>query len=227
MSNNALILCGGQGTRFKMISSRPKILAPFRGEAFITWLVNYVKKNEIKLITFSLGYGADEICEFVQNNNNFKNIDLNFCREEMPLGTGGAIQHFFHNYEVADTVVLNGDTYWPNLIPKNFLLKRIDLASCLTTKISINDRYGDFNVNSGKLHVSRGSEAQPISDSVAFTGICRISRNICFSGLEPPFSFEELLCHQKNGIDLYTENFPFYDYGTPVGFQNLMKYDDC
>ena len=53
-----------------------------------------MKKNEIKLITFSLGYGADEICEFVQNNINFKNIDLNFCREKMPLEQVGLYSIF-------------------------------------------------------------------------------------------------------------------------------------
>ena len=37
--NNALILCGGQGTRFKMISSRPKILAPFREKRLLRGLL--------------------------------------------------------------------------------------------------------------------------------------------------------------------------------------------
>ena len=68
MSRVALILCGGKGTRFRSISSSPKILAPFRSGLFIDWLIDFLKNNKFETIILSLGYKSEEIIEYINLN---------------------------------------------------------------------------------------------------------------------------------------------------------------
>ena len=226
MSRIALILCGGKGTRFRTVSTSPKILARFGNKLFFDWIVEYLKNNGFEKVILSVGYKSKEISNYVEKNRNKFSIEIDFCHEDTPLGTGGAIINFFKKTNLQDIFVFNGDTYWPNPIPEAFFEKKLDVAICLATSLERNDRYGDFMIRNEKLLVSRGSPARVIHNSLVYVGISRLS---CSATLDLPTvncSLEELLSKHEKGIFLLQETMPFFDYGTPEAYAALEKYSN-
>ena len=226
MSKNALILCGGKGTRFRAITSAPKVLTPYKNGLFIDWLIDYILKNKIKNITLSVGYRAKEIIEYVEQNFKSSDIKINFCLESTQLGTGGAIQYFFQRYNFKEAVVFNGDTYWPNNLPNGFLNQKLDIALCLTSKLKYNDRFGQFQISNGHFFVKRGTDRNPLINSNSFVGICRVNRIMNFKDLIYPYSLEDLLTNQQGGVDIWQTKFIFHDFGTVQAYKQLLSLED-
>ena len=56
MITEAIILCGGKGTRFKNISRAPKILADFGNEKFLDLQIEYLRENNFERIILAVGY---------------------------------------------------------------------------------------------------------------------------------------------------------------------------
>ena len=74
-SDAAIILCGGKGTRFREISSEPKILTPFRGEKFIDYIIKYLRRQNIEKIILSLGHKSEEIIKYIQSKQ-YSNVEF-------------------------------------------------------------------------------------------------------------------------------------------------------
>lgn len=107
----ALILAGGLGTRLRsVVSDRPKPMAIINQKPFLDWLVRYWHSKGVTKFVFSIGYMADTI------KNYFESLDLDcsfdFCVEEKPLGTGGALISSLTQIEVHGPILLlNGDSF--------------------------------------------------------------------------------------------------------------------
>jgi D-glycero-alpha-D-manno-heptose 1-phosphate guanylyltransferase len=217
MSRVALVLCGGKGTRFRSISSSPKILAPFRNGLFIDWLIDFLKNNQFETIILSLGYKSEEIIEYI--NLKFNSFNISYLLEEVPLGTGGAVSNAFNLLKNDELCVFNGDTFWTENLDEEFFSKKIELGLCLTKVFPVNDRYGELNLNNGKLSINIGSTTQKLYNSKVFIGIARVSRSISSDGLMFPYSFEELLLSQKEGLDTFNFNGDMFDFGIPDAYK--------
>ncbi len=222
MPDHVLILCGGKGTRFRDVSTQPKILAPFKNGKFLDWLIMYISSHGFSELTLSLSYKADQIIQYARDKINTQSIKINFCIERTPLGTGGAVKNFFDTSMANELIVVNGDTFWPDKIPLKFIKRKAKKALCLTTLVKCNDRFGDFKIVDGTLRYQRGSSEKPIKSSDSFVGICKINQNINFLNLHPPFSLEELLIHQTNGVELIKSDFNFFDFGTTDSYRDLL-----
>lgn len=106
-----LILAGGFGTRLNsVISNLPKPMAPIEGKPFLDYQISELRKyyndTKIYLLTHHL---SDKIESYYSNTNN---IDI--IKEEIPLGTGGAIKNAIKALGLRNDdslLVLNGDTY--------------------------------------------------------------------------------------------------------------------
>ena len=89
--DEAIILAGGKGTRLKsVLPDLPKPLAPVNGRPFIFYLLDQLDKSMIKQVIISTGYMAEKIEETV--GYKYKNLQIEYSREQTPLGTGGAIR---------------------------------------------------------------------------------------------------------------------------------------
>ena len=65
----AIILCGGKGSRFKSVSAKPKILAKFGKKNLIDLILNQFKLNKIsKPPIFLLGNQSHEILSYLKSN---------------------------------------------------------------------------------------------------------------------------------------------------------------
>lgn len=225
MINSALILCGGQGTRFRSVSENPKILATFRGNSFLKWLVDYLYSHEIQSITLSVGYRAQEIIDYVNNNQHLFPTKLKFMQEPKPLGTGGAVYSYFQHINEEAVCVVNGDTYWTGPIPKEiFHLSKNETIKCLVSRVKENTRYGDVSQVGDKLTICRGTLAKPIKNSLVFSGIYSVKRSACLARLLGEFSLEDVICAQKQRVTLVESKVSFLDFGIAEDYEKLI-YD--
>jgi len=107
----AVILCGGLGTRLKELTAEnPKSLVRIGGSTFLDVLTDELVRQGFKKIVLCVGYKKEKIIEHFINK---KNAEYIFSEEEVPLGTGGAILNAIRNKKIRSEtfIVLNGDTF--------------------------------------------------------------------------------------------------------------------
>ena len=105
---DALILCGGQGTRFRAVQEDiPKALAPFRGSAFIDLLLDDLVSQGFERIILATGFLSNQIEDHVKSRNDAEYI---ISLEPKPLGTGGAIKFAAGHFRSNPVLVMNGDS---------------------------------------------------------------------------------------------------------------------
>ncbi|ELJ8910308.1 NTP transferase domain-containing protein, partial [Campylobacter coli] len=146
----AIILCGGLGTRLKsVIKDIPKPMAPINDKPFLEFIFEHLKKQGIKEVILAVSYKYEVIQEYFKDE--FLSIKIKYSIEKEPLGTGGAIKEalkFIKN----EAYVLNGDTFFGIDLSK---LKLNGSKICLALKqMNDFDRYGTVNVDEQCLVIS-------------------------------------------------------------------------
>lgn len=110
MTDEAIILAGGLGTRLRsVVGNLPKPLAPVQGRPFVAWLLDILEQQGIRRVILATGYKAEVVCTVL--GSRWKRMSLEYAVETIPLGTGGAIAHAARCLESDSAFVLNGDTY--------------------------------------------------------------------------------------------------------------------
>jgi D-glycero-alpha-D-manno-heptose 1-phosphate guanylyltransferase len=110
MIKEAIILAGGLGTRLQtVVSDVPKPMAPINGKPFLDYLVKYLLQFGIQKIVFSVGYKSTAIMEYF--GNSFSSMEIDYAKEEEPLGTGGGLKNAMEKCHTDNILVLNGDTF--------------------------------------------------------------------------------------------------------------------
>jgi len=104
----AIILAGGLGERLRPLTdTTPKPLLPIQGKPILQIHIENLRKHNIKNIILSIGYKADKIREYFGNGEKF-GVNIQYCVEDEPLGTGGAIK--LASKSIKETfLALNGD----------------------------------------------------------------------------------------------------------------------
>lgn len=105
---DAIILCGGLGTRLRpVVSDRPKVLADINGTAFIDILLSQLKTFGFSRIILSIGYQGALVKAHMEKSE----ASVLFSEESEPLGTGGAVKKAWPLVRTDTCVVMNGDTF--------------------------------------------------------------------------------------------------------------------
>ncbi len=107
----AVILCGGRGTRLGLLTSRtPKPLLPVGGVPFVLHLLLRLKQEGIQRFLLAAHYLAENFDPFIRRYG----AQLGQVRrivEPEPLGTGGAIRYAAQTVRSSPFLVLNGDSW--------------------------------------------------------------------------------------------------------------------
>ena len=109
----AIILCGGLGTRIRTVTkdSYPKAMITVQGKTIIEWELEWLRKNGVKHAILAVRHLAAYIEEQFGRvyPTNYGDIEISYSEEKEKLGSGGAI--FLARKFISDknTLILNGD----------------------------------------------------------------------------------------------------------------------
>lgn len=104
----AIILAGGLGTRLRPLTEiTPKPLLLVQGRPIVEQAILNFKKHGINEIILSIGYLSEKIKEYFGSGEKW-GINISYCIEDSPLGTGGALKKAAEG--IGETfVAINGD----------------------------------------------------------------------------------------------------------------------
>ncbi len=211
MGRQAVILCGGFGTRLShVVSDVPKPMAPVKNIPFLEYIVKQLQGQGFDDFVFLTGYKSEIIENYFKNLKNAK-----FIKEETALGTGGAILNAFASLN-GDFYVINGDTFFD--IDFSLLEDFGNGKSCTVALRYSNDveRYGFVDIDDN-FHVTdfieKGKLPQNRIDGFINGGIYYITKS-CLNSFVKSFNGQF--------ISLETEIFPQFIkddelFGLPVG----------
>ncbi len=106
---DAIILCGGAGTRLRTVTDGPKAMAIVGGRPFLELLLFQLRRHAIERVILAVGYQGDVIRSYF--GENFFGLQLVYSSEVTPLGTGGALRNAAELVQSSSVLVLNGDSY--------------------------------------------------------------------------------------------------------------------
>jgi D-glycero-alpha-D-manno-heptose 1-phosphate guanylyltransferase len=227
MTQEAIILAGGLGTRLKsVVPDLPKSLAPIDGRPFLEYLLNYAGRQGINKFVFALGYKTQLIEEFVKSI--LSEDQYSFSIEEQPLGTGGAIYKACHLIKNENAVVLNADTFFGVDFLKLSSEHELNKAACTLALKPMQsfDRYGVVDINEQKQIA--GFSEKKYRDQGLINGGVYILRVQSFLQKSFPeiFSFEKDYLEKdyvnKNIFGMISEAY-FIDIGIPEDYRKAQK----
>lgn len=109
-NNEAIVLCGGLGTRLRsVVTTVPKCLAPVAGRPFLSYLLDRLAEQGVRRVVLATGYMADKVEEFVAER--WKGMEVVHSREQVRLGTGGAVRDAAVHITQRRFIVMNGDSF--------------------------------------------------------------------------------------------------------------------
>lgn len=104
-----LILAGGKGTRLRPITHfTPKPVVPVAGRPFLEYQIDLLKSYGIRDVIICLSYMADKIKRQIGDGARW-GVKIEYCEEEAPLGTAGAIKNAELLIAGRTCVAMNGD----------------------------------------------------------------------------------------------------------------------
>ena len=108
MDNWVLLMAGGQGNRLRPLTDdTPKPLLKVGGRPLISMIVDRFADQGFRKFIISVNYKAD-MFESHFGDGSSRNIEIEYLREEMPLGTAGALT-LLPESPINPIIVMNAD----------------------------------------------------------------------------------------------------------------------
>lgn len=222
-NENIIVLCGGKASRIRnFIGTLPKVLVPIDGVPFLSRLSDQLNSLPICWnLILATGIGSHHIEAYIQNNN----IDAKVSREDVALGTGGAILLALNSCKLDSAYVLNGDTIYDGLNEELFTVEPDTSAVFVTHKKSVG-RFGSIRFSNDDsptfVEKTESNESGWVN-----AGIYHVTRNI-FRKFEPgdKFSFETDIMEKSADIQFVRSRIEFEDYGVPKDLFKLTDVSD-
>jgi mannose-1-phosphate guanylyltransferase len=214
----ALILAGGQGLRLRPLTEdRPKPLVNVNSRPIAEWQLDWLRTGtNIEKVVFLCGYKWERLKEHF--GSNYKGIEIDYCVEETPLGTGGAIKSGLARLgnPNENVIVTNGDIV-TDLPLKNMIASHEAPGTQPTATMLLapyKSRFGIVHID--KLKVVRKFEEKPefpdtwINGGVYILNVAKIVKHLPDKGDIERETFPKLVQYAE--IVAY----PYY------GFWNLI-----
>ena len=213
----AIVLAGGFGTRLRQVLvDAPKPMALVAGRPFLEYVLGALASKGVTRTILSVGYMAEKIRSHF--GSAFQDMALDYCVEDSPLGTGGAVASALLRCHEDPVLVLNGDTYLDLEVgPMLAHWQRERHPIIVARQVDDVARYGQLQVQDGQ--VTRFAEKGGIGPGLINAGVYLVPRNL-FAGhaLVPPFSIEtDFLAHyvRARRTDVFVTHGEFIDIGVP------------
>ena len=192
------------------------------GRPFLWWLMTRLNKQRVGRVILSLGYKSEAIKGYF--GIAFDGMDISYCIENEPLGTGGAIKIALEQTTEPEVIILNGDTYTD--VSLEDLMYRFKSAgadlSVAVTYLNDTARYGTIAIDAKTNTITGFNEKQGSSAGYINAGVYCLRRDIFVKYSTPAkFSFELDFLPKQLGV-LRSVAFKgvraFVDIGTPEDY---------
>lgn len=226
----AVVLAGGQGTRLRrVVSDRPKPLAPVAGRPFLEWVLRYLRGQGVRRAVLSTGYLAAQIRRFADELD-IAGIEISCVEETEPLGTAGGFLEGWQSVAGAasSALVLNGDSLALSPLAPLFDLKAD--AALLGVRVDDASRYGTLDIGPDSRLVSFREKKPQGGPAVINAGVYVFESTTIdsFAGMGRPLSFETdvfpALLQRQADIRVAEAVAPFLDIGTEESFRQAEKF---
>jgi len=224
MSNEAIVLAGGMGTRLKkVVSDLPKPMASINGKPFLEYLINYLAKNEINHIILSVGYKSELIKDYF--GNRFNTVKISYATEQSPLGTGGGIRLALQQAKSNHVFIVNGDTLFNIKLQKlaQYHQQKNAILSVALRRMEDGSRYGSVVIDENN-RIKAFTEKNAYVQNVLINGGTYFIDKPLFLKTKFPdkFSFE------KDYLEKYFKankfyGFDFDEYFIDIGLPSTYK----
>lgn len=222
-SMDAVILCGGKGTRLKsVVPDLPKPMAALNDKPFLELLLDYAAGFGFKRFILAAGYRGDVIEKHFSGA--FPGLEIAVSRETEPLDTAGAVKNAASLIRTPQFLVMNGDSICRIDLRAfmDFHFSRRGRASVAVAKVADAGSFGSIVKDAGDRILSF-REKVPAGAGYVNAGIYILDKTVLDA--VPPgarYSMErELLPALISGGEVYgyeTES-RLFDIGTPEGYR--------
>jgi D-glycero-alpha-D-manno-heptose 1-phosphate guanylyltransferase len=225
---DVLILCGGKGERLKaVVSDRPKPMAEFNSEPFLSVLMRYVSGFGFRRFILCTGHMGDVIKKYYSSAR--LPWEIVYSEEDKPFGTGGAIKKASRLIKSEDFLVMNGDSFCQLDLDRflDFHLKKKALVSIALVSGDKDKNYGKVGLDSSQQITSFEEKADPLAGQFISSGVYFMSKDI-FSSMEKreDFSLEyDIFPSVIKSMRCYgfKQDMAVVDFGTPVNYERAKK----
>jgi len=168
----AVILCGGRGTRLgPLTADTPKPLLEVGGGPFLDRLLFELGRHGIRRILLLAGFGAGQIREFAATTEIKARfgLEIDIAVELVPAGTGGALWHARDRLD-DEFFLLNGDSWFDiNLLDLAVRLARdpAALGALALRRLKDASRYGAVTLAGDRIAGFTERPAEPGSGLVS------------------------------------------------------------
>ena len=216
MTNQAVILAGGKGTRLgDLTKDTPKQMLKIKDKFFLEYIIEYLFQNKIDEIIIVAGYLGNMIYNQFHEKIYKKKLKIKVILEPKPLGTGGFIREF--NTILKDKFFLiNGDTIFNVELDKLTMNLGNSQAIIALKKVKLNSRYGNVILNKKNEIIKFENKKDNEKEALINGGVYLIRRSIVNQIHKTPISIEKdvfpMLTSNKNLKGHVFKNF-FIDIG--------------
>ena len=222
--NQALIICGGRGTRLKPLTNRmPKPLLPVKGTPFLEFLMDYLKIQGFSNFILATGYKSKMIENYFGRGEDL-GVNIDYSKERVPLGTGGAVKKAESLITGKEIVVLNGDSFadldLKKMIRLHNKMKQPITMAVARTKDS--GRSGQLGINKGI--VTRFEEKGKQKEGFVNAGVYVFRKELLGSIPKKKVSLEKEIFPKFLGkIATFETNGYFIDIGVKKDYRRFKK----
>ena len=222
-----IILCGGLGTRLKeVVNNVPKPMAPIGSRPFLELKLEQLSNYDVDKVVLATGYKEELIEEYF--GSTFKGIKIEYSKNNLDLGTGGAIKKALNHIDAPEAMVMNGDVYFEIDLDKMYAQhKASNFVMTMAVKPLRNfDRFSYAVVEGTKMLDFRDKE--PVDFGYINIGCYIVNKGI-FDNLDLPknFTFEAdylvpYVRARPHGVFIYDGY--FVDIGIPKDYFSFIEY---
>ena len=151
----AVILCGGRGTRLGALTERtPKPLLEIGGGPWLDTPLQHLKRHGVDRVLLLAGFEGERVQEYASKAENRLGLHIDVTVEPTPQGTGGAMLRA-HALLDDEFIVYNGDTFFD--VDVNDLMACLLSRKRLSAVVAIRSVDDWENLRSGGVYAIRRS----------------------------------------------------------------------
>jgi|TARA_B100000315_G_scaffold223925_1_gene229107 NDP-sugar pyrophosphorylase family protein len=225
---SVIVLAGGLGTRLRgVVPDLPKVIVEINGKPFITYLLDQLVEAKIDRVILCTGYMAQTIEETI--GSSYRNLHIDYSREEKPLGTAGALKLAGQVDGTNYHLVMNGDSFTEvDLVSLMVVHKKSDANITILIKtVEDSSRYGKIQINDNNNITEFTEKGSCTGRGFINTGVYMMNTSMLLEipdkipcSLEYDF-FPSMI---RQGLYGYETKEKFIDIGTPESFAKAEAF---